>query len=157
MARFIPAWTNFDAMAQTGFNVKGLPEFQNTLRQYVQLNRRDRVTLCNTKAYRIAYGAFKNTDAASAAAIREKFSDGELKKIMGKVINKQRGSKGLKGLYGAAMKQAQKILLGQRLRARAFLKSGWIPAMRILFPLAERVSSRIGRQWVVVPEPSAVA
>jgi hypothetical protein len=48
------------------------------------------------------------------------------------IVNARRGEKGLPGLYGAEMTRAIAAMLGARLRSIAFLKSGWLPAIRIL-------------------------
>jgi hypothetical protein len=53
------------------------------------------------------------------------------------IINKRRGRKGQKGLYGAEMEQAIRDMLASRRRSIAFLKSGWIPAIRILESFAK--------------------
>lgn len=114
-----------------------LPEFQRTLREYVKYSRRDRVTIVNTKAYYIACGALYATYKASKADIRKSFSRAT-GAIIGKIINKRRAERGEKGLYGEQMLEAQVKMRAMRLRAVAFLKSGWIPAIKKLYSLAER-------------------
>ena len=51
------------------------------------------------------------------------------------IINKRRG-KG-RGLHGAAMTEAIRAMIAARLRSIAFLKSGWLPAIRALVGLAD--------------------
>ena len=127
-------------MAETKISVKNLPEFQRTLQQYVQYSKRDRTTIVNTKAYYIARSALYWTAKAKKSDVRRWFTRAT-QAIIGKIINKRRGERGEKGLYGEAMRQAQIEMRAKRLRAIAFLKSGWIPAIRRLEPLAERPGS----------------
>ena len=117
--------------------VKGLPEFQRTLRQYVQYSKRDVPTIVNTKGYYIARAAVWFTEKSKPSAIGRWFSKGS-QAVIGKIINKARGKRGEKGLYGESMHDAQMMVRAGRLRHIAFLKSGWIPAIKSLERLAER-------------------
>jgi hypothetical protein len=55
--------------------------------------------------------------------------------LLALIINARRGRKGLKGLFGPAMKKAFQRVFGARGRSIAFIKSGWIQA-RELFKAA---------------------
>lgn len=112
-------------------------EFTATLRNYTNYSKRDIPTICNTKAFYIARRATVETPAVSAKEIRE-FIGRDGGEIIGKIINKRRGARGEKGLYGDAMTKAIAVVKAARLRSRAFLKSGWLWAVKILEPLAEK-------------------
>jgi len=125
-------------------------EFDRTLRRYREFSKKDPAEICNTKAFFIARGATRLTPKADRAKIAAEL--GELVK-MGKkrvishltradsaavplvalIINKQRG-KG-KGLYGAEMAEAMRKFIGRRMSSIAFLKSGWLPAIKALAAL----------------------
>lgn len=112
-------------------------EFDRTLRRYVEFSKRDFPTICNTKAFFIARRAVIETPKAQKSDINRLISrTGAV--ILGKIINKRRGEKGLRGLTGEAMRQAQLVVIAARKRSVAFLKSGWLPAIRILEPLSEK-------------------
>ncbi len=112
-------------------------EFTSTLRKYTLLSKRDVPTICNTKAFYIARRATVETPAVTAQEIR-KFIGQNGGETIGKIINKRRGARGEKGLYGQDMTKAIALVRAARLRSRAFLKSGWLWAVKILEPLAER-------------------
>lgn len=112
-------------------------EFNRTLKQYLEHSRRDLPTVLNTKAFFIARRAVIETPKAQAADVRRLISrKGEI--LLGKIINKRRGEKGLPGLYGDAMQQMQLTVVAARRKSIAFLKSGWLPAIRRLEPYAEK-------------------
>ncbi len=112
-------------------------EFDATLRRYALYSKRDIPTICNTKAFYIARRATVETPAVSAQEIRA-FTKQEGGKIIGMIINARRGKRGEKGLYGQAMTQAIALVKAARLKSRAFLKSGWLWAIKKLEPLAEK-------------------
>lgn len=121
-------------------------EFDQTLRKYVQTSPRDIATIVNTKAFYIARRATVETPAVTPQEIRE-FAARDGGKIMGMLINKRRGLKGEKGLYGDAMAKMIATVKAARLRSRAFLKSGWLWAVKALEPYAEkRGAPRVDRK-----------
>lgn len=133
-------------------------EFDTTLRRYSEVTLKSIPTILNTKAWRIATAAMRNTPKADRAEIER-----DLGKVMlGKRIKGGRGKRefSLKlqsadayhaplaallvnkgrhpGLFGTAMQEAIRTFIGKRNSSIAFLKSGWIPAIRALWPLAEK-------------------
>src|SRR5205807_1063675 len=54
------------------------------------------------------------------------------------IINARRGAKGQPGLRGPAMEEAINAFVASRLRSIAFLKSGWIGAIKKMIPYADR-------------------
>lgn len=113
-------------------------DFTATLRRYAQYSKRDIPTIINTKAFYIARRATVETPAVDASKIRE-FIGKDGGEIIGKIINKRRGSRGEKGLYGKAMTKAIAVVRAARLRSRAFIKSGWLWAVKDLEPYAEKI------------------
>lgn len=128
-------------------------EFDRTLRVYRQYSKKDPATICNTKALFITRGAILETPKADKRSIVRELgriikrgkNKGKLKLKSGTehdaplaalIINKRRGPG--RGLYGAAMEEAVRAMLAARMRSIGFLKSGWIAAIRILLPFANR-------------------
>lgn len=112
-----------------------LAPFNRVLQQYMEVSKRDRATILNTKGFFIARRATVETQKANRQEIKETLKTG---RILGMMINKRRGEKGLPGLYGDAMKDEVQTVLAARLRSIAFLKSGWLEAIKTLEPFAER-------------------
>jgi hypothetical protein len=122
-------------------------EFDQTIRRYREVSKRDVVTIVNTKAFFIARRAVIETPKTDKSKITALFRDGSgwrsglsggTGAIVGRIINKRRGDRGEKGLYGRAMAEAVAMMKAARLRSVAFLKSGWLPAIKTLAGLAEK-------------------
>ncbi len=142
-------------MAFPGISVRvNQREFQSTLRKYLQYTRRDWATIANTKAFYIARRAARETPMVDKGAMLKALRADRLKsKVLknGKVKNTKytlaqlivmARQKPGESMSKAAIKEAAKKLIAARVRSRAFLKSGWLPAIKRLEPLAEK----IGRQ-----------
>ena len=136
-----------------------LTEFDSTLRRYREISKRDPKKICDTKGFFIARRAVIETQKADGAKIKGELGRGIVKKhqqvgmslrtvkrfsrfglqvdvpLAALIINKRRG-KG-RGLYGAEMTEAIRSMLAARMRSIAFLKSGWLPAIRALVGLAD--------------------
>lgn len=125
-------------MAEFKLNTR---EFLRTADVYAGYTRRDCRTIVNTKAFYIARRAVIETPKADSSKVRA-FFNRSTRAIVGKIINARRGKRGAKGLYGDAMVEAQAMMKAARLRSVAFLKSGWIPAIKTLQPLAEKIGSQ---------------
>ena len=125
-------------------------EFDATMRRYRELSRKDPAIICNTKAFFIARGATRLTPKADKEKIKKELgaivqrgkTKGALKLVSARdydaplvalIINAQRG-KG-KGLYGVEMTEAIRKFIANRMRSIAFLKSGWLPAIKGLAAL----------------------
>ena len=142
-------------------------EFQRTLRAYARQSRRDAADIVNRKALFVSLRAIKETPKADKLAIGKELSalifdfkqtaKGYIRKlktatrfgrfgqthevpIVALLINAQRGRQGKKGLYGDAMKQAVQKFISARQRTVAFLRSGWLPAVKVLSPLVRNKS-----------------
>lgn len=128
-------------------------EFNKTLRQYIQYSRRDIPVIVNTKAFYIARRATIETPKADKQKIREELRGGRLKNTTtarGKtkqvkytlaqlLIVARRAAKGL-STKKRDIADDVKALVAGRLRSIAFLKAGWIPAIKKLEPLADKVA-----------------
>lgn len=112
-------------------------EFDRTLRKYAMISKRTIPEIINTKAFFICRRAVVETAKASGQNIR-KFIRSDSGEHIGKIINARRGAKGLPGLYGAKMAEAVATVLAARLRSVAYVKSGWLPAIKNLAPLVPK-------------------
>ncbi len=119
--------------------------FDAALKDYIAVSRRTVPEVINRKAYFIARKSLWFTVKADAGEIKSRFNrsitversvesgrGGELSTgPFGAILINKRLGKG-KGLYGSAMREKFKQVLAARLRSVAFLKAGWLPAIRIL-------------------------
>lgn len=112
-------------------------DFDATLRRYREFSKRSPEVIVNTKAFYIARRATIETAKASKQSI-QRFIRLDSGAVIGRIINARRGKRGEKGLYGDAMAEAVALVLAARLRSRAFLASGWLPAIKALEPYAEK-------------------
>lgn len=136
-------------------NPTTVADFRATLKQYVRVSKRTLPEICNSKAFYIALRAIIETPKANKLAIGKGLSrliydfSGDRRSfktakrfgrfgqeyevpIAALLVNKLRGERNLPGLYGPAMKKAITQLIAVRQRSVAFLKSGWIPAVKKL-------------------------
>lgn len=146
-------------------------QFRDALRRYVRVSKSAIPDIVNRKAFFIARRAVIETPTASKMLMDEElgrvfrrkgklsvrweaagagkwglrhFKSGDARleaPLAALIINARRGRKSLPGLFGEAMKQAMAILIAARRKSRAYLKSGWIPAIK---RLEQAVKSRRG-------------
>ncbi len=129
-------------------------EFNAALGQYMAHTKRSLPDVINKKAFYVARRAVRETPATNKQAItsslgsithrnggiRMKLTNGSYGQGRGGgeaplaalIINARRGTAGEPGLYGAAMTAEIASLIAARSRSRAFLKSGWLPAIKAL-------------------------
>jgi hypothetical protein len=131
-------------------------EFTATLRKYAELSRREPSDIVNKKALYIARGALRLTPKADKQVIKTE---------LGRVIRRKTGARTLVltkardypfslaeaiirariyrkgGTQPTAGEIGEKIeaLINSRMRSIAFLKSGWIPAIKLLGPLVKNL------------------
>lgn len=143
--------------------------FNRTLQEYTKVSRRSLPQILNTKGFFIARKALWHTPKADSYRIKAQLGQfvsvnaiGKKGKIVKRrslvlaksrlknraplaavIINKRLGKEGKKGLHGKRMARAVREMLANRLRGVAFLKSGWLEAIRKLGPLADK--SGIGK------------
>jgi hypothetical protein len=146
---------------QVTFNID-MREFNQALDRYMDVTTRSLPDVLNKKALYIARGALRRTPSTEKGAITSSLGQiihkksgvelklrkgGEVYSNLGSkeanapmaalIINARRGRADHPGLYGQEMTQAIEALIAARNRSRAFLKSGWIPAIRTLSPLVK--------------------
>ena len=139
-------------------------EWRDTIRKYQRVSRRTSKEITDSKAYFIARGAIDETHKANKLAIGKELSKvifdfkntatgsrrslktstrfgrwGQTHQvpIAALLVNWKRGQMGKPGLFGEAMKQAVQHFIANRQRSVAFLRSGWLPALRILSPFVK--------------------
>lgn len=142
-------------------------EFEATFDEYLKVSSRDLATAINTKLFYIARRALRETPVTARERIeaeldtlvratrhtgRQKGSTGLVKrgvaivqKRAGKLFAGRRqvhrnfvGKRLLRALNGPTTAQRVRKLRGSRVRSRAYLKSGWLGAIKDLEPLAEK-------------------
>ena len=120
-------------------------KFNEVLGRYALYHKnRTAPYIVNKKALYIVRGALRLTYRPTSSKIRQSLlSDARdaAAPIAALIINKQRGANQYPGLQGSAMKEAVDLLIKARISARAYLASGWVPAIK---KLAEIVKSEKG-------------
>lgn len=132
---------------------------RDAIKQEIKLTKRGAADAVNTHMYYTACKTVNFTHKASLNDIRRDFQhatklktlkSGKFSKakrqesafgsaMMGKVVNKRRGAKGLRGLSGPQMEDAIRTLYNLRVRSIAFIASTFLPAVKLF----ERVASRV--------------
>jgi len=151
-------------------------EFATTLKRYMALSRRGPADIINRKAFFIARGACRLTPKADKA---------QIKTTLGRIIKKKTGARTLvlakaadrdmslaeaiirARFYRAGLPQPSKEKIGElieglinsRMRSIAFLKSGWLPAIRSLDALVsnKRGAPALDKAAVQVGQPKGGA
>ncbi len=129
-------------------------EFTRTLRAYANISRREPAVICNTKAFYIARGATRETPKADAQKIKAELRGSRTKNIILKSGKERRTKYTLAQLIILARRAAAgqstkkkdmaedvKKFIAARVRSVAFIKSGWLPAIKRLEPLAARIGA----------------
>lgn len=117
--------------------------FNEALAEYMTWTKKGMAEVLNQKGLYIARGALYSTPKAKKSQItaftRKKFRRDYRKGwglMMGAMINKRAAKKGQKGYTGAAMATAMKQVYNARVRSIAFIKAGWIDAIKTLSPVS---------------------
>lgn len=116
-------------------------EFDRTFKECAKFSKRVPSVFCNTTASYIARGAYRLTQKATKKQIRsDLMAEGRIPApIAALIVNSERAKQGLPGLYGSKMRTAVNELIDKR--QRGTLAAGWIPAIKKLAPLAEKIGS----------------
>jgi len=133
--------------------------FDSVLTEYVKVTSRTFAQACNTKAFYVARRALYYTPKTSKETIQAELRKGVkvttpkglVREVpLAALILNARAEEG-GGLQGGEMRKAVRKLELARLRSIAYLKSGWIPAIRHLADKASRESppptDRAARQF----------
>jgi len=123
-------------MLTISMNAVNEKEFNRTFDEYIKWNSRQPAEIINGKLYFVALQAMRKTKASDKGDIRngllapsKTYADIPLAAIL---VNKQLGSKGKKGLTGQKMAEAMEKLIKKQQSKTQFLRSGWLPALKIL-------------------------
>jgi len=121
--------------------------FDAAMREYIRYSRKDLTTIVNQKLYWVCINAISNTYKADKSMIdagldspSNKFNGLSIAETLAVLKARKEGRRLTKT---ELTREANKIKR-QRRRAIGFLRSGWIPAIRIMAPHAE-VKSAVGR------------
>lgn len=129
-------------------------EFDRTLKQYMELSKRDWAQVFNTKGFFIARRATVETKKASAAEIRKlreravvgtgtkngrqiKVRDPLATTRAARILQAQRRKDGRPAIKARDLPAAVRKFIARRMSSIAYLRSGWIPAIKLLEPLAD--------------------
>ena len=111
-------------------------QFEKAMSEYVKVNRRNMSDIVNAKLFFIARNAVNNTKKSDKAKIKnELMAPSKINPqvpLAAILVNKERKRNGFKGLNGSELKSAIKRFINRRISSIGFLKSGWLPAIRIL-------------------------
>ena len=111
-------------------------EFDRTFKQYMSYSKRSFAEACNQHAYYIARDAVLLTTGADKNVIRAKMEGPSASypsaPLVAILVNSQLGKQGKKGLTGAKMTQAMERFIKKTQSHVNFVKSGWLPAIKIL-------------------------
>lgn len=119
--------------------------FNQVLNEYQRLNRRTWPEIVNAKSLDVAFRALKETPKANAADIQALESKPWWPKYVAKRIVggvSFRKGKGRVNIHGRGYSREDAKLVSQKIiaarkRSVAFVKSGWLPAIKRLFPLVK--------------------
>jgi hypothetical protein len=134
-------------------------EFDRTVRKYMELSKRDWAQVLNTKAFFIARRATletKKADPKEIRALRERAAigtgtrynkSGKARKVTirddlstsraARILQAARRDAGQPAIPRAELAGAVRRFIARRLSSVAYLRSGWIPAIKILEPLSD--------------------
>lgn len=112
-----------------------ISDFNARFREYMRKSSREPALAVNTKNFFIARGAVRATPQADKEAIKQFATD---KVLIGKMINRRRKANSEPGLRGPEMAAAIGALIKARIRSIAFLKSGWLPAIKALESVVDK-------------------
>ncbi len=142
-------------------------QFQQVFREYAKWNKRDFADIVNAKMLDVTFRALSETPKADVSQIKNLESQSwwpkyVAKRIAGGGVRFRRGSAKINiqgaGYTRAEARQVSRKIIAARSRSVAFVKSGWLPAIkRLLGIVRQRISSRTstaGVKQVGVPKGS---
>lgn len=111
-------------------------EFNETLKEFLKWNKRQPSEICNAKAYFVALQAMRLTKAKDKVELANELNAPSKKyptvPLACILVNKRLKSKGLRGLSGKKMADAQQKFVKRAQSHTQFLRSGWLPAIKTL-------------------------
>lgn len=133
-------------------------EFDRTMRQYMEHSKRDWAQIFNTSGFFVARRATVDTKQADPREIRSlreravigtgrRFRKGKATKVTvrddlsttraARILQAERRATGQPSISRVDLPQAVKRFIAARLRSIAYIRSGWIPAIKRLEPFAD--------------------
>lgn len=125
--------------------------FDRAMDEYMKFTKKSVSEVVNAKAWFIARNAVLMTDKTMVNKI-----DAELNAqsreyppvpLAAIIINSRAKGKGMRGLSGAKMAKAVKEMINARHKAVNFLRSGWLPAIRILEMAVKRGDINFSKRY----------
>lgn len=149
---------------ENGISDSEMRKFRATLAKYAEVNKRTFKDIVNSKALDVAFKSLALTEKADADKVAATLGQvatgtikdrktGMLKKgrriydsseasFAARIINKRLRDQGKKMLWGDALAAAVKKFINARLRSIAFIRSGFLPAIRQLSRVNKDASMR---------------
>jgi hypothetical protein len=125
--------------------------FDKAMDEYMAFTKKSVAEVINAKAFFIARNAVLFTDKTPPTKIESELNaqsrDYAPTPLSVVIINSRQKKKGEKGLTGRKMGQAIKKMLAARRRAVNFLRSGWLPAIRILETAMKRGDIKFAKRY----------
>ena len=119
-------------------------EFEKTFREYMKVTSRSMPEAINQHAFYIARNAVVDTKAATkeeiARDLRASSKEYAGVPLAAILVNVARGKAGKKGLSGEKMTRAVETFIKKKAASRNFLRSGWLPAVKLLATMVKRKS-----------------
>lgn len=126
-------------------------QFDRALEEYMKFTKRSVSEVVNAKAWFIARNAVLMTDKTVVSKIDAELNapsrDYPPAPLAAIIINSRAKAKGMSGLTGSKMKRAIKTMINARHKAVNFLRSGWLPAIRILEQAVKRGDINFSKRY----------
>ncbi len=111
-------------------------EFNKTFNEYLKWQKKQPAEIINAKLYFIALQAMRNTKAATKDEVKNNLEEPSRKypkvPLVAVLINSELKKKGQKGLSGPKMANAITRYIRRKQTHIQFLRSGWLPAVKLL-------------------------
>jgi hypothetical protein len=125
--------------------------FDKALDEYMQFTKRSVAEVINAKCWFIARNAILMTEKTPVSRIDSELSAPSREyapaPLAAIIINSRQKKKGEKGLTGRKMANAVRKMIAARHRAVNFLRSGWLPAVRILEQAVKRGDINFSKRY----------
>ena len=125
--------------------------FDKAMAEYMQFTKKSVAEVINAKCFFIARNAVLFTEKTPPTkidselnAVSKEYPPAPLSVV---IINSRQKKKGEKGLTGRKMGRAVKKMIAARRKAINFLRSGWLPAIRILETAMKRGDIKFAKRY----------
>jgi hypothetical protein len=114
--------------------------FDKAYKDYIGFSKKSLEDIANKTVFEIAKIATTTTKTTPKEQIASELRQGANSynaPLAAILVNKQRGNKGKKGLFGPVMAKAVESLIKRRQRTAKFVAAGWIAAVRAIAPFVK--------------------